>query len=768
MEALLAKYGYLILFPGVVVEGEAFLLAGAFMAHRGVLELPVVIAVAVAATMCGDQVYYRAARARGRRWLERRRGSRARYARWIDLTARKGVWLLLASRWTFGLRIVIPAACGAVGMRPTTFTAVDFAAVLIWALALGLAGYYSGAAIERHLHDIQHVGVWILFAIVLSVAAVIGARRVTRQARVRELGWNDLHAVVPFMMGMIGLLNVFSALWPHRAAAVAGLARWVPLDMAEGNRLVVLFAGVALLQVTRNLARRKELAWWVATVALTLALFSQIRSHFELEHSLVTALMLAYLLVFRRRFSAQSDPGTLRRALVMAPLLALAIVAYGYVGLATFDSHFRWPPGSRPEGMDHVAKRERLREAVRGGILIAHQRLQPLDPDAARFLATLQVAGWVARLYLLVLLLRPVILRDRLEAPPEEVERIRGAHARRPLSAFALRPDKHHLLVAEGRGLVAYAVRNAVAVACGDPLCAPEDVTASARDFAQHCHRHGWTPCFYAVSGEDLAAYAAAGLKDLKIGEEGMVDLPRPGQAGNGPVGAAPREEVTETPTAAEGPEVPRVWRYDRVAAPDPVLDEQIVEVSDEWLADREVGELHFTLGSLDLEELAALPVFVYGQGRHLDAFCTWLPYASGRGMALDLLRRRHDAPEWCRERLLARSLEAFAQGGVREASLGLVPVAASGANRPARTGPFGLAERLGALYRYDDLFALKDTLAPRWEPRHLVYPGDADLPRIAVAVVDVHTTLHERSPVPRLIAAARALRRRAVRPGPR
>ena len=90
MEALLARYGYLILFPGIVVEGEAFLLAGAFMAHRGVLDLPVVIAVAVAATMCGDQLYYRAARARGRTWLERRQGTRAKYAKWIDLTSRKG------------------------------------------------------------------------------------------------------------------------------------------------------------------------------------------------------------------------------------------------------------------------------------------------------------------------------------------------------------------------------------------------------------------------------------------------------------------------------------------------------------------------------------------------------------------------------------------------------------------------------------------------------------------------------------------------------
>jgi phosphatidylglycerol lysyltransferase len=734
VEALLARYGYLILFPGIVVEGEAFLLAGAFMAHRGVLDLPVVIAVAVAATMSGDQLYYRAARARGRAWLERRKGARAKYAKWITMTERRGVWLLLASRWTFGLRIVIPAACGAVGMRPAVFTAVDFVAVAIWACTLGLAGYYSGAAIERHLKDIQHVGIWVLLAVVLCVAAVIGARRVQRQARVRELNINDFHAIVPFVIGMIGVFNIFMALWPRRAAGMATLARWVPLDVPEGNRLVMLFAGLALLQVTRNLARRKEMAWWVASFALSLSVVSQIGPSFELQHTLVALLLLAYLIVFRRRFSAQSDPSTVRWALIMAPLLGLLIVAYGFIGLRTLEPHFQWPQGTTV-----------LAEAVRAGILILEPRARPLDLQASRFLSSLQVAGWVARLYVLILLLRPVILRDRLEAPPEDVERIRRAHARHPLAALALRPDKHHLLVAEGRGLVAYTVRNAVAVACGGPLCAPEDVTASARDFVEHCRRHGWSPCLYAVPGDDLPAYAAARLKALRIGDEGMLD-----------------PSSVAAPASKDEGNV-SVWRYDRGASPDTVLDEQIVEVSDEWLADREIGELHFTFGSLDLDELSSLPVFVYGQADRLEAFCAWLPYASGTGMALDLMRHRRDAPEGCREALLARALEALAASGVREVSLGLAPVTAAADGR-ADAGPFGLAHRLGSIYRYDDLFALKDAFSPRWEPRHLVYPGDADLPHIAVAVVDAHTTLHERSPIPRLVAAFRALRRRASR----
>ena len=109
-------------------------------------------------------------------------------------------------------------------------------------------------------------------------------------------------------------------------------------------------------------------------------------------------------------------------------------------------------------------------------------------------------------------------------APAEDVERIRRRHAVRPLSAFALRPDKHHLLVAERRGLVAYAVRNAVAVACDGPLCAPEDRPQAIRDFLDHGTRHGWWPSFYGVPGAELADYAAAGLKSLRIGDEGMLD----------------------------------------------------------------------------------------------------------------------------------------------------------------------------------------------------------------------------------------------------
>ena len=146
------------------------------------------------------------------------------------------------------------------------------------------------------------------------------------------------------------------------------------------------------------------------------------------------------------------------------------------------------------------------------------------------------------------------------------------------------------------------------------------------------------------MPGDDLPAYAAARLKALRIGDEGMLD----------PRAAAPgrRSRARRAGLA--------VWRYDRAARVDTVLDEQIVEVSDEWLAEREIGELHFTFGSLDLEELGPCPFSSAGSpGRarsvlHVAALRERDGYDPRISCAAAVTRRR-DA----REALLARALEA-------------------------------------------------------------------------------------------------------------
>ena len=69
MELLLLKYGYLLLFAGVIVEGEAVLIAGSFLASRGYFNIGTVALVALAANTLSAQFYYTAARVRGRSWF---------------------------------------------------------------------------------------------------------------------------------------------------------------------------------------------------------------------------------------------------------------------------------------------------------------------------------------------------------------------------------------------------------------------------------------------------------------------------------------------------------------------------------------------------------------------------------------------------------------------------------------------------------------------------------------------------------------------------
>ena len=722
LPALLYRYGYALLFAGVMVEGEAFLLTAAALSRRGYLHLGLVIGVAVAANSVADQAYYLAARARGQDWLERRYGHRPGFQRLVAGLRRHSPWLLLGSRFAYGLRIAIPAACGALGMPHLAFTLLDLAAGLVWSLAVALSGYY-GVGILATPHLLRRWEVALALAAVLGAAALVGARRV-RRAWGQDVRVADLHALVPMAIGLMGVLNVVSAIAPRSAASLRGLEQWLPLEVIQGSRAVMLFAGLALLQVTANLARRKALAWWVAVVALSVSSLSHAGRGLDLHHSAVAGLLVVYLAVFRRRFHARSDPASLRFALRTAPLLVAMVMLYGGVGLFRMRHRFFWPPGATP-----------VSEAFRAGILTVEPRALPLTPPSARLLGSLPIVGWLARFYLLVLLLRPVILRRRAEAPPEAVDRIVGAHGRHSLAAFAAQPDKHHLLVAGGRGLVAFAVRGHVALACGDPLAGEADLEAAAAAFIEHGRRNGWIPCFYDAAEERLALYRRLGLRSLKIAEEAVLELPAFSLAGGRR--AALRSMVHKVRRTGR-----EVRRYHRARAPDPDLDEQLEEVSEEWLEEKRLGEMGFTLGRFSLQALDHVPVFLCLEGDRVEAFCSWLPYRGGQAVVLDLMRRRRQALSGTMDFLLSESLLALRDEGWREASLANAPLAnVGGPRRPLDRGVALLFERLNGFYGYKNLFQFKKKFDPVWEGRYLVYPRGADLPRIGYAMAAVHGT---------------------------
>ena len=443
MELLLLKYGYLLLFFGVIVEGEVVLIAGSFLASRGYFNVGTVALVALAANTLSAQFYYTAARVRGRRWFEGRFPEKSAYRRIIDWVGTRDNWLLLVSRFLFGFRIVIPAACGAFGMPAARFTVINIFAGLLWVVPTTLAGYYFGEKATLLIRGARHYTMTAGLAGALAAVGIFLAWRHIRRFRAifQNLEWSDLHNALPFVMGLMGGLNILAALLPSSESLLRGVRGWLPLEVSQGSRTLMLFTGVALLQVTRNLARRKELAWWVAVIALSFSLLLHVTSGFDVQNSLVALILLVYLIYFRRRFYTRTDPASLRKGLMVTPLLLLMVFFYGVTGFAAASSQFKWSAHATP-----------VTEAVRGGILIVKSDVVPLTRNARLFLSSLQFAGWMARLYILVLILRPFISRDRLEAPKEDIERIFAQFGNESVSAFAIQADKHHLVVANRSG----------------------------------------------------------------------------------------------------------------------------------------------------------------------------------------------------------------------------------------------------------------------------------------------------------------------------
>ena len=725
MEALLIKYGYVVLMLGIAVEGEIFLLAAAFMAHRGLIfTLPLVILVAIAANCGADQVYYSLARTRGRAWLQKRFGEHPRYQYVVELMRRHGNLLLLGSRYAFGFRIIIPAACGALGMPPLRFAFINLFASVIWAVPMALLGFYLGEIAGRLILDFEKYELWVLAAFLIAAAAVLLLRHLRRAEWAEDLSAADLHALVPLLIGLMGAINLFAAILPRDPATMRALREWLPLEVSQRSRPLMLFAGIALLQVWRNLARRKELAWYVAVAALGMSLLLHITRAFDLHHSLIAGLLLVYLIYNRRRFYARSDPVSMRRGALMVPVMVAVVFVYGYTGLHHMRSQFSWNPGANP-----------VKEAFRSGILILEPNLDPITEVAARYLGSLQIAGWLARFYLLALFLRPVILRDRTEAPRAEIESIFRAYSRHSLSAAAVQGDKHHLLVAGGRGLIAYDARGAVALTCGDPIAPEELYDQCILEYMGYCRRHGWTPCFYEVAEVHLPVYHALGLRTLKMAEEAIIDLKEFSLSGN--KRANLRAMVNKAAKSGM-----RVCRYDRKSQADRLIDEQLEEISEEWLSEKHLGEMGFTLGRFSLEALEEVPVFLACVGDRVEAFCTWSPYRNGEAAVLDLMRKRNNAVAGTMDFLLAHSLLQLQAAGMAEASLSNAPLAnVSGPRGPLERGVSLLFENMNAFYGYKNLFQFKKKFAPRWEGKYLVYPHGTELPQVAYALASVHSS---------------------------
>jgi membrane protein DedA with SNARE-associated domain len=181
----LLEYGYLFVFLGTIFEGDATLLTASFLSHRGHLNLALVLLTAALSTTACNQVYFYLARRHAQTLLDNSSGRSRLIAKARASVEKRGAFLLFISRFLFGLRTAIPAACGATGMPATRFFWINVAGAAVWVGVFGLIGYAGGSLLSTLWRDIRHHEWQIAFWTGITAFLIAGWR--SRGRDIREM-----------------------------------------------------------------------------------------------------------------------------------------------------------------------------------------------------------------------------------------------------------------------------------------------------------------------------------------------------------------------------------------------------------------------------------------------------------------------------------------------------------------------------------------------------------------------------------------------------
>jgi membrane protein DedA with SNARE-associated domain len=172
---------------GLPVPEETVLALGGFLAHRGELRVPTVIAVGVLAAIVGDNIGYWLGHHYGRKALER-------YGRHIWISAdrfekasafivRYGLFAVFAARFVPGARFLAGPMAGAMRMPRRRFVVANSLGAVIYvpyAVGLGYAvSYGAGHVIERFVGRAEPVAVAViaLMTVVFIVRRLLARKR---------------------------------------------------------------------------------------------------------------------------------------------------------------------------------------------------------------------------------------------------------------------------------------------------------------------------------------------------------------------------------------------------------------------------------------------------------------------------------------------------------------------------------------------------------------------------------------------------------------
>jgi membrane-associated protein len=187
---------------GIPVPGETALITASLLASKGDLNIALVIALAAAAAIVGDNIGYVIGR-KGGRWVLERPGRFHRERLRVIATGepffeRHGPKAVFFGRFVLGLRVWASWLAGATHMRWRSFLLWNALGGICWATIVGLIAYFLGRSAGNALQTFGLFGLGAA-ALALITAVVLHRRHRRHRRQLAQAGRReaDAQAAVP-------------------------------------------------------------------------------------------------------------------------------------------------------------------------------------------------------------------------------------------------------------------------------------------------------------------------------------------------------------------------------------------------------------------------------------------------------------------------------------------------------------------------------------------------------------------------------------------
>lgn len=177
METLLSfiqHYGYAFVFFATLFEGETIVALAGFTAYEQYLDFETVMFVAFLGGMVGDQLFFYFGRWKGKRFLESRPKFANRAKGVQRLIERYPNFLIFASRFMYGFRVIIPVAFGTSRVTGLRFFVFNLLGAATWSAIFTSLGYFLGNALEVYLGNFHKAEKYVVLGVIVGVILVQG------------------------------------------------------------------------------------------------------------------------------------------------------------------------------------------------------------------------------------------------------------------------------------------------------------------------------------------------------------------------------------------------------------------------------------------------------------------------------------------------------------------------------------------------------------------------------------------------------------------